>query len=254
MTGRDKAAERPARSNDPKELAQFARFAPRWWDPDGPFAPLHHLNSARLDYIRDTASRHFRLRAEALPLQSISAIDIGCGGGLVTEPLARMGATVLGIDPVPGNVRAAAAHGARMDRPPEYRVASAEEIAEEGRGFDLVTCLEVVEHVAHPDEFLETIARLVRPGGLLILSTLNRNLVSLALGKFAAEYVLRWVPRGTHDWRKFLRPAEMAAPLRRAGLQVTDVTGLNLHPLSGWQARGPIAVNYLMTATRSAAR
>jgi len=252
MVTRPNPADFVSHSADPGELAQFARHARDWWDREGPFAPLHRINPARLGYIRSQAIQRMRLRGGPKPLAGRSALDIGCGGGLVAEPLARLGAETLGIDLVADSIIAAKQHAKGQGLPLTYRVDSAEEVAESGRSFDLVTCLEVVEHVASPGAFLGTVASLVKPGGVLVLSTLNRNLASLALGKVAAEYLLRWVPPGTHDWRKFLRPAELAAPVRAAGLQVVDVTGLNLHPLYGWQARGPATVNYLMCAARPA--
>jgi 2-polyprenyl-6-hydroxyphenyl methylase / 3-demethylubiquinone-9 3-methyltransferase len=250
MVQRPNPADFVSQSADPSELAQFAQHAGAWWDTSGPFAPLHRINPARLGYIRTQTMRHLRLRGGPKPLAGLQALDIGCGGGLVAEPLARMGAETLGIDLVADSIIAAKQHAKDQGLPLTYRVASAEELAEAGRLFDLVTCLEVVEHVTDPGSFLATVANLVRPGGVLVLSTLNRNLASLALGKIAAEYLLRWVPPGTHDWRKFLRPSELAAPVRAAGLQVVDVTGLNLHPLYGWQARGHANVNYLMYATK----
>lgn len=253
MGTRPNPADFVSQSAEPRELAQFGRHARAWWDKDGPFAPLHRINPARLGYIRSQTMQRLRLRGGPKPLAGLQALDIGCGGGLVAEPLARMGAETLGIDLVADSIVAARQHAKGQDLPVTYRIASAEELADDGRTFDLVTCLEVVEHVKAPGIFLDTVAQLVRPGGVLVLSTLNRNVASLALGKIAAEYILRWVPPGTHDWRKFLRPSELAAPIRAAGLQVVDVTGLNLYPLFGWQARGPAAVNYLMTAVKPAA-
>lgn len=250
MVNPDEPADFVSQSADPAELAQFAQHARHWWDREGPFAPLHRINPARMDYIRNQAIQRLRLRGGLQPLAGLKALDIGCGGGLVAEPLARLGAETMGIDLVADSIIAAKYHAQGQDLPLTYRVASAEELAAAGEVFDLVTCLEVVEHVATPSAFLATVASLVRPGGVLVLSTLNRNLASLALGKIAAEYVLRWVPAGTHDWRKFLRPSELAAPVRASGMQVVDVTGLNLHPLYGWQARGPALVNYLMTAVK----
>jgi 2-polyprenyl-6-hydroxyphenyl methylase/3-demethylubiquinone-9 3-methyltransferase len=247
-----KVSDAATRSSDPAELAQFARYAGRWWDADGPFAPLHRLNPARIGHIRSQVGQHFRPRDKERPLVGRTCLDIGCGGGLVAEPLARLGGDVLGIDLVEDGIAAARSHAAGQGLALAYRLTGAETLADEGRLFDLVTCLEVVEHVQRPAEFLATVAGLVRPGGLLVLSTLNRNAASFALGKVAAEYVLGWVPRGTHDWRKFLRPHELAAPIRRAGLRVTDVTGLNLHPLHGWQAAGPALVNYMLTARKPA--
>jgi len=249
MASSARTADFASQSADAAELARFASHAKRWWDPHGPFASLHRLNPARLKYVHDQAARHWRLRGGLRPLAGRTALDVGCGGGLAAEPLARIGAKTLGIDLVVDSIRAARAHAEDQNLPLVYRVASVEEIADEGQRFDLVTCLEVVEHVNAPSaDFLATVAGLVKPGGMLVLSTLNRNLASLALGKVAAEYLLRWVPAGTHDWRKFKRPSELAAALRPAGMKVADVTGLNLHPFYGWQARGPARVNYLLTA------
>jgi 2-polyprenyl-6-hydroxyphenyl methylase/3-demethylubiquinone-9 3-methyltransferase len=250
MRNKDNKADTAPQSSNAAELAQFARHAERWWDPSGPFAPLHKLNPVRIDYIRSQATRHFRPRNPDQPLAGLTCLDIGCGGGLVAEPLARMGGQVRGIDLVDDSITAARTHAAEHDLAIDYHVESAEALAAAGRTFDLVTCLEVVEHVDHPADFLATVCSLVRPGGLLVLSTLNRNAASLALGKIAAEYILRWVPQGTHDWRKFAKPHELAAPVRQNGLTVTDVTGMNLHPLHGWQLRGPAMINYLMTAKK----
>lgn len=250
MCSKDNKADTAPQSSNAAELAQFARHAERWWDPAGPFAPLHKLNPVRIDYIRGQATRHFRPRNPDQPLAGLACLDIGCGGGLVTEPLARMGGKVAGIDLVKDSIAAARAHAAEQNLTIDYHWESAEALAADGRNFDLVTCLEVVEHVDHPADFLSTVCSLVRPGGLLVLSTLNRNAASFAFGKVAAEYILRWVPRGTHDWRKFARPHELAAPVRQNGLAVTDVTGMNLHPLHGWQLRGPAIINYLMTAQK----
>lgn len=252
MAATDNKADTAPQSSNPAELAQFAKHAERWWDPAGPFAPLHKLNPVRVEYIRERTARHFRARNPESALSGLTCLDIGCGGGLVTEPLARLGGTMLGIDLVEDSISAARTHAEGQGLDVEYRMESAEALADEGRLFDLVTCLEVIEHVEEPVAFLETVCALVRPGGLLILSTMNRNPASLALGKFAAEYVLRWVPRGTHDWRKFVKPHELAAAVRRNGLAVSDVTGLNLHPLQGWNARGPAVINYMMTARKPA--
>ncbi len=252
MRNKDNKADTAPQSSNTAELAQFARHAERWWDPSGPFAPLHKLNPVRVDYIRGQATRHFRPRNPDQPLAGLACLDIGCGGGLVTEPLARMGGQVRGIDLVEDSIAAARTHATEYNLAIDYHLESAEALADDGRAFDLVTCLEVVEHVDYPTDFLATVCSLVRPGGLLVLSTLNRNAASLALGKIAAEYVLRWVPQGTHDWRKFAKPHELAAPLRQNGLTVMDVIGMNLHPFHGWQARGPALINYMMTARKLA--
>ena len=250
MPTTDNKAGTAPQSSDAAELALFARHAQHWWDPKGPFAPLHRLNPTRMEYIRGQVSRHFRPRDLDQPLSALTCLDIGCGGGLVAEPLARMSGVVTGIDLVEDSIAAARTHADSQGLSIEYQLESAEAIQADAKQFDVVTCLEVIEHVTNPSEFLATVCDLVRPGGLLVLSTLNRNPASLALGKVAAEYILNWVPRGTHDWRKFAKPHELAAPVRNAGLIVDDVTGLNLHPIHGWQAQGPALINYMMTAKK----
>lgn len=238
---------------DEKDVAQFESLGAKWWDESGPMKPLHHLNPVRLDYIRRMACAHFGRNPGRLgALKGLSAADIGCGGGLVAEPLRRMGAAVTGVDAGEENIHIARAHAARSGLDIDYRATPAEDLAAAGAQFDLVTALEVVEHVADADLFLRSCAALVRPGGMLVVSTLNRTAKSFVLGIGMAEYVLRWVPTGTHDWKKFLKPSEVAAPLTAAGLDVTDVTGLVYDPLRrafGLSARD-LDVNYLMTAVK----
>ncbi len=249
-----------------EEVAKFGRLAETWWDPEGEMRPLHRLNPTRLAYIRDAACRHFGRDPHAdRPLAGLRAVDIGCGGGLISEPLARLGAEVLGIDATPESLEVARRHAAAAGLAEtgcrlSYRRTTAEALLAEGARFDLVVSLEVVEHVADPAAFLETCGRLVAEpaptrgasGGLLVISTLNRTLKALALAKIGAEYVLRWLPAGTHDWRKFVKPHEAAAALRAAGLSVTDASGLVYNPLTdGWRlAKRDLEVNYMMTATR----
>jgi 2-polyprenyl-6-hydroxyphenyl methylase/3-demethylubiquinone-9 3-methyltransferase len=240
---------------DPAEIEKFSRLAAHWWNPDGPFRPLHRLNPVRLGYIRSQAIFHFLRDAKSVtPLAGLAALDIGCGGGLVAEPLAMMGASVTAIDADAEAIQAARAHAAGRGAEINYRVGSVEALAGAGAMFDLVLALEIIEHVADRDLFLETLASLVAPGGLLILSTLNRTLKSMALGIGVAEHILRWVEPGTHDWRKFVRPSELARGLRRSGFELTDLTGLVFDPLRG-EFRlqpGDVAVNYFAAATRSA--
>ena len=246
------------------ELEKFGRLAATWWDPDGEMRPLHRLNPTRLAYLRDAACHRFGRDPRAdRPLSGLTAVDIGCGGGLISEPLARLGAEVLGIDATAESLEVARRHAAEAGLMETgkasagsrlfYRQATAEQLLTEGASFDLVVTLEVVEHVADPAAFLGTCGRLVGDGGLLVLSTLNRTLKALALAKIGAEYVLRWLPAGTHDWRKFVRPHEAAAALRAAGLTVGDASGLVYNPLTdGWRlAKRDLDVNYMMTGLRS---
>ena len=235
---------------DPAEVERFGRMAAEWWDPKGKFKPLHELGPARMGYLRDEIVRHFGRPAGAeRPLSGLSIIDIGCGGGLVSEPLTRMGANVTGIDPGSDTIAAARAHAVSQELVIDYRVARIEEIAARGETFDVVTCLEVVEHIPDVAAFLASCAKVVRPGGLLIASTINRTVASYALAIVAAEYVLGWLPRGTHDWNRFVRPEEMSIYLARAGLEAPRFTGLALDPIRDrWSLSSDTAVNYFAAA------
>ena len=242
---------------DRDEVARFARLAGKWWDANGPFRPLHRINPVRLTYIRDQLCRRFgRDKTAASSLSGLSVLDIGCGGGLVAEPLARLGAFVTGIDPAPENIEAAKAHadGARLKI--AYRAATAEELAAEqlaagGSGFDAVLLLEVVEHVPDVPAFLKSVAPLVKPGGVMVLSTLNRTLKAYALAIIGAELILHWLPIGTHQWQRFVRPDELNAALRRAGLTPADTTGMVYNPLADeWRLGRDTDVNYFVTAIR----
>ena len=228
-------------------------MAADWWDPKGSMKPLHELNPARLEYLRDEMMRHFkRAGITDRPLDGLRVIDIGCGGGLVAEPLTRLGASVTGIDPGSDTIAAARTHAASQGLSIDYRVARIEEIAERGETFDVVTCLEVVEHIPDVAAFLATCAKVVRPGGLLIASTLNRTLRSYALAIVAAEYILRWLPRGTHDWNRFVRPEEMTIYFTRAGLEPPRFTGLVLDPIRDrWSLSSDTAVNYFAAAAKA---
>jgi len=238
-------------SVDPKEAAQFAALADRWWDAEGPFRPLHRLGPARMRFVVDAVERHFGRPRGVGQLTGLDAIDIGCGGGLVTEPLRRLGARAVGLDVTEENVAAAAAHAASAGLDIDYRLGTAEALAAAGERYDLVVSLEVVEHTPDPNVFLAAAADLVAPGGLLVLSTINRTMKSLALAKIGAEYVLRWLPRGTHDWRKFVKPSEMARPLRDAGLRVERVEGVVYRPLTDeWALDPDTTVNYMLAASR----
>ncbi|HEX6113374.1 MAG TPA: bifunctional 2-polyprenyl-6-hydroxyphenol methylase/3-demethylubiquinol 3-O-methyltransferase UbiG [Geminicoccaceae bacterium] len=237
---------------DPAELERFADLAEHWWDASGPLAPLHKLNPVRLGYIRDRiCARAGRDPLGEHPLAGLAALDVGCGGGLLCEPLARLGATVTGIDPAPASIEAAVRHARASGLAIDYRVAAAQQLLTEGRRFDLVCAMEVVEHVADQEGFLQACAALVRPGGGLVLATLNRTFRAFALGIVAAEYVLGWLPRGTHSWQRFVRPSEAARALRRAGLNIEDLTGVVYDPLRDrFRLSRDAAVNYMLFATR----
>jgi len=241
-----------AHSVDPDEVAKFSRLAAEWWDPNGKFRPLHRFNPVRLGFIRDTAIAHWKRDARALkPFAGLTLLDVGCGGGLLSEPLARIGFDVLGADAAEENVRAAAEHAAPSRLKLHYRTVTAEKLGEEDARFDLVIAMEVAEHVADVGQFVQACAKLVVPGGLLIIATINRTLKSLALAKIGAEYVLRWLPVGTHDWDRFITPDELRGHLETASLEVLDVQGVRFDPLRwDWQLARATDVNYMMVAQR----
>jgi len=241
-------------SVDPAEIAKFSALAAEWWNPEGKFAPLHRFNPVRLAFIRDAAARHFGRDARGLkPFAGLTLIDIGCGGGLLAEPMARMGFRVLGADASEKNVKTAAAHAAGAGLALSYRAATAEALAREGVGFDVVLNMEVVEHVADLGGFLDACAKLLKPGGLMFVATLNKTLKSLALAKIGAEYVLGWLPVGTHDWNRFVEPARLEALLEEAGLDPLARQGVIFDPF-GWEWRlsPDTDVNYMVVATRRA--
>ncbi len=234
------------------EVARFTAIAERWWDATGDFAPLHKLNPPRLQFIRDHLCRHFDREPFAdAPLRGLNVIDVGCGGGLLSEPMARLGADVTGIDAGEENVAIARTHADAMGLDITYRQVLPEQLSNEQAHYDVVLSMEVVEHVSDLDLFMESLAGLLKPGGTMLLSTLNRTLKSLALAKIGAEYILRWVPPGTHDWQKFVRPSELADGLRPHGVDITDLQGIVYQPgRDQWVLGKALDVNYLAFAVK----
>lgn len=246
------ASAAPPLTVDPAELARFAALAAEWWDPDGKFRPLHKIGPARLGFVRDRLARHFGLATGGMrPLAGLRILDVGCGGGLVSEPLCRMGATVTGIEPAEVNIAAARAHAAGQGLAIDYRAITAEGLAERGEVFDAVVCLEVVEHVPDVRAFFGVIHQLVRPGGMVVLSTLNRTVKSFALAIVGAEYILRWLPVGTHQWERFITPDELVDHAVAVGLVAPDCAGL-VYDLFGdtWSIACDLDVNYMLATAR----
>jgi 2-polyprenyl-6-hydroxyphenyl methylase/3-demethylubiquinone-9 3-methyltransferase len=237
----------------PDEVDRFDALGEAWWDVDGPMAPLHRLNPLRIGWARDSMVRHFR-RGPAefgLPLAGLAILDVGCGAGLFAEPLARLGAEVLGIDPAPKAIATARRHAEETGAKLTYRAATLEALAEEGARFDVVSAMEVIEHVADPARFIALAASLISPGGLFLAATLNRTLKSFALAIVGAEYVLRWLEPGTHRWEQFVTPNELAAGARAAGLRVMERRGAVYDPLRRtWRLSSDMGVNYLFAAKR----
>jgi 2-polyprenyl-6-hydroxyphenyl methylase / 3-demethylubiquinone-9 3-methyltransferase len=237
---------------DRHDVARFAAQAANWWDPRGSFWPLHQINPVRLNFIRGEFLAHFHRDSRSLaPFAGLRLADIGCGGGLIAEPMARLGCAVTGIDAGAEAIAVARAHAAASGLEIDYRVADIETLAAEGERFDAVLALEIVEHIVDRDRFLAALARLVRPGGMFIGATLNRTARSFALAIVGAEYLLRWLPPGTHDWNRFVRPSEFSLPLRRAGLATTRLAGMSYDWRNGeWRISDDLAVNYMLVAVR----
>jgi len=239
---------------DADEIAHFSRLAGQWWDLRGPWATLHRFNPVRLGYIRDRAAAHFhRDPARLDSLKGLRILDIGCGGGVLSEPLARLGAAMVGADPVEENIAAAAHHAAQAGVTIDYRSTTAEALAEAGERFDVVLAMEVIEHVADVNLFVEAAADLVKPDGLMFVATLNRTMKSFALAIVGAEYILRWIPRGTHQWDKFIMPDELELALEQAGLRVTGETGVIYNLFADrFQLSTDMDANYMIVAEKAA--
>jgi 2-polyprenyl-6-hydroxyphenyl methylase / 3-demethylubiquinone-9 3-methyltransferase len=243
-----------AETVDQDEVARFSRLAGEWWDPHGPMAALHKFNPVRLAYIRDRTAEHFGRDPKSIgSLAGLRFLDIGCGAGILCEPLARLGASVVGADPSAKNIAVARAHAARSSLAIDYRDTTAEALAEAGEMFDVVLAMEVVEHVTDVGAFITHAAALVKPGGLLFVATLNRTAKSFALAIVGAEYILRWLPRGTHRWDKFVTPGELEIAIEQGGLRIIGESGVIYNLLADrWQLSRDMDVNYMVVAERSA--
>lgn len=240
-------------SVDPREMESFSRMAHDWWNPDGMFRPLHVMNGARLSLIKETVCDHFlRDPDQDRPLEGVRVLDIGCGGGLLCEPMVRLGATVTGVDALEKNVKTAKTHAKQGGIEVDYRHGTIEQMVEAGETpYDVVLNMEVIEHVANPRDFIADCAAMVRPGGIMMCSTINRTLKAFAFAIVGAEYVLRWLPRGTHQYDKLVRPSELTAYLKLAGLNVERVTGMSLNPMTErWRLNDDTSINYVTSAVK----
>ena len=244
-------------SIDPDEVEKFSKLAAEWWDPKGNFKPLHQLNPVRVTYIRDLVIDHYGLKRKSgfeahRALAGLKVIDIGCGGGLLTEPMTRLGGDVTGIDVSEKNIKTASVHAREQGLPTRYLFTSAEKLAQdEAATYDVVTSMEVIEHVADIEAFMEAAATLLKPGGIMLLATLNKTMKSYALAIVGAEFVLGWLPRGTHDWNRFMSPKDLAALVQRHGLKPGDPVGVSLNVLRGdWRVGRDTDVNYMLSARK----
>jgi len=233
---------------DPAEVEKFSKLAAEWWNPKGKFGVLHRFNPVRLAYIKEQACARFARDPFArAPFESLRLLDIGCGGGLLSEPMARLGATVVGVDPSEKNIKTARIHAAEQELVIDYRVGTAEDLERAGERFDIVLNMEVIEHVADPAAFTRICAAMLKPGGLMFVATLNRTLKSFGLAIIGAEYVLGWLPKGTHQWEKFVTPAELEGWMTTNGLKTVDASGVTYSPLKNdWRKSRDMAVNYMV--------
>lgn len=241
-------------SLDPSEVAKFSAIAEQWWDKTGNFGVLHKFNPVRISFIIEQVCARLRRDPKAdLPLKGLRFLDIGCGGGLLSEPLARQGAEMVAADPSEKNIKTAMVHARQNKLEIDYRVTTAEALAQEGETFDVILNMEVIEHVSDPQVFTATCASMVRPGGLMFMATLNRTLKAFGLAIIGAEYILGWMPKGTHQWEKFVKPAELKSWLEQAGMRQEVVTGVSYNPLTDkWNRSGDTAVNFMILASKPA--
>ncbi len=246
------SATTPRSSIDPAEVERFSALAAEWWNPDGKFGVLHKFNPVRLDYIREQVTARLRIDPnQREPFKSLRFLDIGCGGGLLCEPRARLGAEVVGVDASEKNIKTASVHAEEQGLDIDYRASTAEDLAAAGEKFDVILNMEVIEHVADPADFAKTCAGMVKPGGLMFVATLNRTLKAFGLAIIGAEYVLGWLPKGTHQWEKFITPDELKTWLAEADCPVQEVTGVTYSPLSNtWRKAADTDVNYMLVSRK----
>ncbi len=246
-----------AKSVDPAEIANFSAMADEWWDEGGKFKPLHKFNPIRISFIRDAVINHFSLDmsdndSKLNPFKGLKLLDIGCGGGLLSEPMARMGATVTAADAAEKNIQVASLHAEKMGLNINYQHTTAEALADSGAQFDVILNMEVIEHVADLEGFMAACSNMLKPGGIMFVATLNRTAKSYALAIVGAEYILRWLPRGTHNWKKFLRPSEVGRLLRHCGLEIKEMVGASYNPLRDkWHLSDDLDVNYLIACHKN---
>ena len=242
-----------APSLDPSEVEKFSKMAAEWWNPQGKFGVLHVFNPVRLQFIKEqVCARMARDPLERRPFEGLRFLDIGCGGGLLTEPMARLGAEIVGVDPSERNIKTASVHAQEVGLEIDYRVGTAEDLAAAGERFDVILNMEVIEHVADPKAFAATTASMLKPGGLMFVATLNRTLKSFGLAIIGAEYVLGWLPKGTHQWEKFITPDELKGWLSDNGLSTKEETGVTYSPLSRqWRTSRDMAVNYMLVGQKA---
>ncbi len=256
MMSKDRLGQPWPRSKtvDPDEIARFTALAEEWWNPNGKFRPVHRFNPVRRDYIVDRVARHFRRDSEDdAALAGLRILDVGCGAGLLCEPLAQRGAQVVGVDATARNIEIAHWHAAQRGLAVDYRHSLAEHVIETGERFDVVLNTEVIEHVADPEQLMKECCDLVKPGGIMIVATLNRTARAFLLAIVGAEYVLRWLPKGTHSWRRFLRPREISAMIGKSGLKTIEVSGVSFNPIfDRWRLSGDVSVNYMLLAEKRA--
>lgn len=237
---------------DPDEVAYYRQLADKWWDTEGPFWPLHALNTFRVEFLRRAICNHFQRDPEELhPLKGLTVLDIGCGGGILSESIATLGGAVTGVDVVEKNIQVAKLHASQSNLPIRYRLSTAEALVAEGHHFDIVLNMEVVEHVADLAAFMKSCSLLIGEGGMTVVATINRTPLSYLFAIIGAEYVLRWLPKGTHQWHKFRRPSEISELLRAQGVEITERVGVNVNPLNRRFSLSPrLAVNYMLVARR----
>jgi 2-polyprenyl-6-hydroxyphenyl methylase / 3-demethylubiquinone-9 3-methyltransferase len=240
-------------SLDPSEVEKFSKMAAEWWNPKGKFGVLHKFNPVRLAYIKEQVCARLGLDPmEREPFKGLRFLDIGCGGGLLCEPMARLGANVVGVDPSKKNIKTATVHATEQELEIDYRIGTAEDLAAAGEKFDVILNMEVIEHVANPQNFTATCVSLMKPGGLMFVATLNRTLKSFALAIVGAEYILGWLPKGTHEWEKFIKPTELKDWLGESGAVTKAESGVTYHPIaSEWRKAKDMDVNYMLVAQTS---